>query len=380
MDQLKRLVQQIVANPLLKVFMWILLVAVLGGTIVLFLELRAGSGKIGTITEAVWWAIVTMTTVGYGDYTPQGLGGRTIAVVIMFIGISLTSFLTGTIASIIVARKLRANQGLLPIKVKDHIIICGWHHKIDSILNVLLNSDIDSGCQVVLINEESEDKMQAVKNEFGYTRLKYIRGEFVREHILKQANIESAQAVIILPTESHTGIVSDDRTILATLTIKNIMPDIKIVAYAHDHASIPHLKRANADNVVLADNFGSFLMVSHILNPGIPQAADMLLDARSEHHFRKEDIPAEFVGKTFNELLQYFRSNQGWIVIGLYTEEEQADFSSFLSADVSQLDAFIERKLIEAGKGHRDGQSISVVVNPPDDHVITDAEGAIIIP
>ena len=65
---------------------------------------------------------------------------------------------------------------------------------------------------------------------------------------------------------------------------------------------------------------------------------------------------------------------------GLYTEEEQADFSSFLSADVSQLDAFIERKLIEAGKGKADGQNISVVVNPPDDHVITELEGAIIIP
>ena len=360
--------------------MWILIVATVGGTIVLFLELRAGTGKIGSIAEAIWWAIVTMTTVGYGDYTPKGTGGRTIAVMIMFIGISLTSFLTGTIASMIVARRLRANQGLLPIKVKDHIIICGWHHKIDSILNVMLNSDIDIGCQVVMINEESEDRMQAVKNQFGYSRLKYIRGEFSREHIIKQANVESARAVIILPTVSPTGIVSDDRTILTTLAIKTIKSDIQIVAYAHDQASISHLKRANADNVVLADNFGSFLMVSHILNPGIPQAADMLLDARSPHHFRKEKIPGEYVGKMFSELLQHYRTTNGWLVIGLYTEEEQADFSSFLSSDVSQLDAFIERKLVEAGKGKSDGQSISVVVNPPDDHVITEAEGAIIIP
>ncbi len=368
-------------NPLFRVFSLILLVAAIGALGILYLEDLVPGSSIGSFSEAIWWAIVTMTTVGYGDYTPVGPGSRALAVAIMFVGIALTSFLTGTIASVIVSRRLRANQGLLPIKVKDHIIICGWHHKIDAVLNTFFN--INEGkfsSQIVLINEEHEDKMQSIKNQYGYTQVKYIRGEFTKENILVQANLASAKAVIILPTELPTGGVSDEKTVLATLTIKNINPDIQIVAYAHEQSTITHLKRANADNVVLADNFGSFILASHILHPGIPQAVDELLDAKSDHHFTRERIPKEFVGKEFIDLLIHFRKKNGWITIGLFAEREQSSFGSFLSADSSHLDAFIERKLKEAGKGIGDSSRISVLINPADDHIITDREGAIVIP
>ena len=156
-------INQIVRNPLVRVFALILIVAFVGGAIVRFTELRNGSNQFGTLLESLWWAVVTMTTVGYGDYAPEGTVSRALAVLIMFAGISLTSFLTGTIASVIVARRLRANQGLLPIKVKNHIIICGWHHKIETLLDAFLSNEDDKSLQVVLVNLEHEDRMQAIR-------------------------------------------------------------------------------------------------------------------------------------------------------------------------------------------------------------------------
>jgi len=368
-------------HPLLRVFGLILLVAIIGGLGVLILEGRAAEQEIRSVPEAIWWAIVTMTTVGYGDYTPLGYPGRLLAIFIIFAGISLMAVLSGTVASRLVAKRLRANLGLMTIKVKDHIIICGWHHKVESLLNALLHvEEKDTGFQIVLINEEHEDKMQSLKNQFGYTRIKYIRGEFTKEATLRQAQLEHARAVIILPTEHPTGGTTDEKTILASLTIKNLNPKVQVVAYVYDKNAITHVKRADTDDVVLSDNFGSFIVASHILNPGIPQTIDELLDSNSPHHFLRAKIPKEFVGRTFEELLQHNRQENGWLTVGLYTEERQMGFSDFLSADAFQLDAFIERKLREAGRGLEEGSRISVVVNPPKDHVIQDGEGAIIIP
>jgi len=353
----------------------------LGGLGVYYLELRAGSLQFSSIWEALWWSVVTMTTVGYGDYTPQGGTGRLLAVIIMFTGISLISFLTASIASISVTRRMRASQGLMPIKVKNHIIICGWHHKIERLIDAFMSIDADGKDSViVLVNEESEDKMQSLKMQYGYAHIKYIRGEFTRETILKRANIDTARAAIIFPSELPTGGASDEKSIVATLTIKNLNPKVRVIAYVHDQANIPHLRKANADSIVLADNFGSFIIASHVLNPGIPQIADELLSASSERHFQRAPIPKDFVGKTFGELSQHNRQKMGWLTLGLYMEEGQEGIGSFLSADSSQLDAFIERKLKEAGHSLAEGSHITVNVNPPDDRVIHEGEGVLIIP
>ncbi|OYD08175.1 hypothetical protein CHM34_08710 [Paludifilum halophilum] len=64
---------------------------------VYLLEKPANEG-ITHFSDAVWWAIVTTTTVGYGDISPVTLGGRLIAVVLMFTGIGLIGSITASIA------------------------------------------------------------------------------------------------------------------------------------------------------------------------------------------------------------------------------------------------------------------------------------------
>ena len=168
MPEFKRYLRTLARNPVIRVFALFLFVALMGGIAVAFLEERAGHQDFHSISEALWWAVVTMTTVGYGDSTPQSGGSRILAVAIMFTGISLISFLTGSIASVAVARRLRSNQGLTAIKVKDHIIICGWHHKIGSVLDAFLKVADHPPDQLVLINEEPEDAMLALKNQYAY--------------------------------------------------------------------------------------------------------------------------------------------------------------------------------------------------------------------
>lgn len=370
--------------PALRVIGLILIVAFIGGLGVLALELTmvdGGEVKINSIPEAIWWAIVTMTTVGYGDYTPLSPFSRVLSVVIMFAGISLMAMLSGTIASRLVTKRLRANQGLMDIKVKDHIIICGWHHQVENLLTSLFSiGGPDSDFQIVLINEENEDKMQSLKNQYGYTRIKYIRGEFTHEAPLRQAQLEYARAVVIFPTESATGGCSDENTILAALTIKNLYSRAYVIAYVDNQNAIAHVKRADVDDVVLSENFSSFLVAAYALTPGIPQATNKLLDSESPHHFRREPIDKEFIDRPFEDLFLHNRKEYGWITIGVYLEEEQANLTDFLAAGSSQLDAFIERKLKEAGRDLSEGSRISVIVNPEPDRLIREGEGAIIIP
>ena len=61
---------------------------------------------------ALWWAVATITTVGYGDVVPREPHGRLIASVLMLLGFGSLSILTGTIASALVARQHRRTESV----------------------------------------------------------------------------------------------------------------------------------------------------------------------------------------------------------------------------------------------------------------------------
>jgi voltage-gated potassium channel len=73
--------------------------------LVLSLEQHAKGSNIHSFSDALWWAMVTVTTVGYGDRYPVSAGGRGVAVVLMLVGIGLIGVLTATVASYFVEQQ-----------------------------------------------------------------------------------------------------------------------------------------------------------------------------------------------------------------------------------------------------------------------------------
>jgi voltage-gated potassium channel len=82
----------------------------IGAWLVLLFEKNAAGSNIHSYPNALWWAIVTVTTVGYGDRFPTTEGGRAVAVVLMLVGIGLIGVLTATVASVFVKEHTDANR------------------------------------------------------------------------------------------------------------------------------------------------------------------------------------------------------------------------------------------------------------------------------
>ncbi len=82
----------------------------LGAWLVLLFEENTKGSNIHGYPDALWWAVVTVTTVGYGDRYPVSEGGRAVAVVLMLVGIGLIGVLTATVASVFVKEHTDANK------------------------------------------------------------------------------------------------------------------------------------------------------------------------------------------------------------------------------------------------------------------------------
>ena len=97
-------------HSLFRVLIAVVAVLFLGAWLVLLFEEKAKGSNIHDYPDALWWAIVTVTTVGYGDRYPVAEGGRVVAVILMLVGIGLIGVLTATVASVFIKEHTDDNK------------------------------------------------------------------------------------------------------------------------------------------------------------------------------------------------------------------------------------------------------------------------------
>jgi voltage-gated potassium channel len=94
---------------------WVLLIVLVlnlvAAAAVLEFERDHPEGNISSYPDALWWAVTTITTVGYGDRFPMSPAGRGVAVVLMIAGIALFGVITATIAAYFVEQKAEDDLG-----------------------------------------------------------------------------------------------------------------------------------------------------------------------------------------------------------------------------------------------------------------------------
>ena len=102
--------QRLAESTLLTVVLVVLLVVTVGSILIVLSEEPVAEANIKSGADAVWWAIVTVATVGYGDRYPVTPLGRLIGAVMIVMGVSLFSVLTSYIATQFMARRKSAGQ------------------------------------------------------------------------------------------------------------------------------------------------------------------------------------------------------------------------------------------------------------------------------
>ena len=96
---------------IVKVMALVVILNLLLGVLFYFVERDAQEEL--TFSDAIWWAMVTMTTVGYGDFYPQTFVGRYfIAYPCFLVGSGLLAFLVGVVADAIFKKISRRRRGL----------------------------------------------------------------------------------------------------------------------------------------------------------------------------------------------------------------------------------------------------------------------------
>ncbi|MGQ9920621.1 MAG: potassium channel family protein [Desulfobacca sp.] len=331
--------------------------------------------------RGMWWAVVTITTVGYGDVVPATLPGRIVGSLLMLSGLIALSLLTATVASIFVERKFRRERGLATITEHDHLIILGWNRGGEQVLRNLYYR-LAPQTPVVLVNTLTQDHFEQLLQTFADRPLRFVRGDFSREEILAKTNLKKARRVIILADRTDDQLPReqvDQKTLLAALAVKSLAPKVPITAELIFAENRAHLERAHVDNIIIRGEYDSSLIASSVEAEGLFKIMQTLLSPEGAN-FWTVKVPPRFYGKTVQEFAAVLRADYQALLVGLYTEGQKIRLEELLSPEPTAIDEFIFRKFTEAGKTHLFGRrKIEFQINPPADRLLNPPDIAVII-
>ena len=237
------------------------------------------------IWDSIWWAMVTMTTVGYGDYYPQTWGGRfLIAYPCFLLGISLIGILLGTVSEAVVDHFSRKKKGLLKLTMNNHVIISGCPsvERVEKIFNELrMSLGADAG--LVIVSDRLKELPQSLKE----LEVSFVRGSLREEGVAEKAKVEDSQGVIVLPDSGDTN----DTEVYATASfLKNLYPwQISRVLSMVENASSVGLFRQAGLRYIWGDGLPDRVMTQDLNQPGIGEVVSQLLSYRTgcELYLRK---------------------------------------------------------------------------------------------
>lgn len=257
--------------------------------------------------NAIWWSFVTLTTVGYGDISPESLGGRIVAIMIMVMGIGTLGLFTATIASIFVEKKMKEDRGMRSYNFENHIILCEWNHRAREILHELRSDHRIETAPIVLI---AEIDIKPVDDD----RLYFIQGG-INEENLKRANLEKASTVVILGNDRLEASARDARAVLITLTVESLNPDVYSIVELVDTENVQHCERANADEIIVVTEFSSKLISRATLDHGISKVLSELLSSKYGNDLFKIPVHESMVNKSFIDIFtEMKRTNQSIVL------------------------------------------------------------------
>ena len=240
-----------------------------------------------SFTDVIYFTMITVSTVGYGDIVPVSTNARLIdALVVTPIRFGLWFLFLGTAYQLIIRQYMEGyRMAKLQSMLNHHLIVCGFGHTGLSSTKELLSRGAKAD-QIVVIDQREERVRLA-----GSLGIAAIQADATQETVLRDAVIEKAKCVIITAGR-------DDASALILLTARHLNPTARLIVSAKEEENVKLFKQGGANAIVSPATFGGYILAAAVDHGHIVHYLDDLLTAQGNVSLEERPVRPDEIGKS----------------------------------------------------------------------------------
>jgi len=289
--------------------LYVLLVALL-----VLMEQDREEATIKSFGDGLWYSVVTLTTVGYGDKAPVTTEGKIIGFVFLLGSLGFLGVLIGNVNETIAERRENKKMGLDGTDFSRHVVIIGWNDFARSITRQLIGAERE-----VAIITDSKGDIDLIYESFPRTFVFVLFSELNNVGLFTKTNIERSQVVFV-----NSG--NDTDKLIAILNLRKEYPDLQLLVTLDSPDLKDTFRSAGVTYALSKNEIASKLIASYIFEPDVAEFSNDLMSSTDSagHYDLQQYIVLQknpYVGRSYGEAFWDLKNTYGSLLLGISKPE-----------------------------------------------------------
>ncbi|MBL4746916.1 MAG: potassium channel protein [Flavobacteriaceae bacterium] len=223
------------------------------------------NANIKTMIDGFWYSVVTLTTVGYGDFYPVSNIGKAIGLIIIISSLGVLGILIGNITTIIQTQMEKKKKGLFGTDFHNHFIIIGW----DDFARNVTDQIINAKSNVAIVTNSMTD-LELIRETYSKEQVFVLFADYKNMDSLKKVNIEKANSVFV-------NFEEDANSLIYIINLKKQF-EVNIVVALQTSELKETFKSVGVNHSVSKNDITAKMVASFIFEPDVALFTEDLME------------------------------------------------------------------------------------------------------
>ena len=275
-----------------------------------FFENASQESAIRDFYDGLWYSIVTLTTVGYGDMYPHTIGGKLIGAIFILGSFSIFGFLIGQISNYMSERLEERKLGFQGTNFSNHAVIIGWNNIGYEVLEQL----IGVGKKAAIVTNKRDD-IDLIRESYSDKQVFTLLADYNKIEMLEKVNISNSAVV-------YVNFEDDTEKLVQILNIKKHYNDLKFIVTLDNSNLKNTFLSAGVTYTISKNEISSKLLASYIFEPDVARYSEDILsfaESDDDYDIKEYRVNSEnpLAGMAYNDVFLQLKKDSNVILIGL---------------------------------------------------------------